>query len=98
MEAVTSELESVRRAREARIESGRGGYPAAVAIAWHSSSIVAARSAPPAVTLSPTADRVRHVIAANDARNTHFSHISSRIASLAMASNFTPAIAAAITS
>src|ERR1039458_9723974 len=59
----------------------------------HSSRRRSTRSAPPSATeISPMAPRIRHVLPARVARNTHFSHMSSRIVALACASNRDPSV------
>ena len=67
-------------------------------MAAHSSSSDTARSAAPAATMSPMVARIRQVIPAAVAMNTHLSHISCRMALLARASALLPVKAATIAS
>src|SRR5579871_6643719 len=54
----------------------------------HSASSPSMNSVPPgAPTISPTVARIRQVAPANVARKTHFSHMSSRMVELALASS-----------
>ena len=89
MPPAASSPPSARRGSARSRPHGREALPAAIAA--HSSSRVVARSAAPAVTMSPMVARIRQLIPAQAAMNTHFSHISCRIISLRRDSKRAPA-------
>ena len=87
--------------RRPRLLQGRAGAaenPQQTAMAAHSFRSFGARSEAPAATYSPIAARIRQVIPAAAAMNTHFSHISCRISSLSRASKPAPSSADATVS
>ena len=92
MEAVRGEPGAVNAARACSNDASGGSYPAAPAMARHSSSTESINSLPPRdAMMSPMDARMRQVTLAKVARKTHLSHISCTMCPLSRASN--PALA-----
>ena len=82
IEAVKGEPAWVSMVRPRSAAAGRSAKPWSAAMVEISLNNARVRSVAPAATISPTAPRIRQVMPAAVAMNTHFSHISCRIDSL----------------